>query len=314
MELGVCGEVDIEFAVKIIKSAICMKKITKNDCGCIDGRRAEEIHFVNKDGDSDFNEADTLSIHERYKVAGGGYITAIGMLAGTDKISSHVDDDMSAVISDLSKDNIYCGTHDGPHSHGEKSDCGANDNMRLIFENGVKHREAIKNSIVGLLDIAGAEIDELLIDGLFDNWEKVANNDDYFHQSSGASRFEKIKDSINNATRNQEDSKDPLAVSKKLAGDHQESFIIINYCDGMTFSQPTFRHELAKEYPNKHIDCHTQAFVVDVPRIAEIAKSISENTSSDYMQTLSAGIAYQLATAATLTDGSLRTFAVKFQN
>ena len=32
------------------------------------------------------------------------------------------------------------------------------------------------------------------------------------------------------------------------------------------------------------------------------------------MQTLSAGIAHQLATAATLTDGSLRTFIVKMQN
>lgn len=311
IESGICSEVDIEFAAGVVISGLCMREATKKDCGCMDGRPAEEVHFVNKNGDNEIKQTDSRSIHERYKVAGGGYITAIGMLAGVDKLSSHVDTDMALVIDDLSKDGIYCGTHDGPHNHGEKSDCGANDNMRLIFENGVKHRNVIKDSIVGLLDVVGASVDELSIDNLFDNWNKVAQNDEYFKQSSGASRFEKIKDSINSASLSQENLDNPLAVSKKLAGDHQESFIIINYCNGMTFSQPIFRHELAKEFPDKHIDCHTQAFVVDVPRIEEIAKSVSENTSADYMQTLSAGIAYQLATAATLTDGSLRTFIVK---
>lgn len=311
IENGVCTEIDIEFAVEVIKSAVCMLRASKKDCGCIDGRRAEEVHFVNKDGENIINETDDSSIHERYKVAGGGYITAIGMLAGIDKADGYIEDDMVSVINDLSADNIYCGTHNGPHDHGEKSDCGANDNMRLILENGVRFRNGIKDNIISLLSIAGIDADEATVDNIFDNWNKLASNDEYWHESSGASRHDIIKGSINDASRNQENPDSPLAVSKKLAGDHQESFIVINYCDGMTFSQPTFRNELAKQYPDKDIDTLMQTFVIDIARIEQIAKSVADANSSDYIQTLSAGIAYQLATAATLTDGSLRTFIVK---
>ena len=197
-----------------------MRRTTKEDCGCIDGRRAEEVHFIDENGNEAINEIDCLSAHERYKVAGGGYITSLAMLAGIGALGAHIDEDTSRIVDDLREHGIFCGAHNGHHGHGEKSDCGANDNIRLILENGVIHKESIKNSITGLLGIIGFDVDDKMIDKIFEDWNSVAENDEYFNGSCGNSRFEKIKTSINNINRDYDETENHVAVSKKLAGDH----------------------------------------------------------------------------------------------
>lgn len=307
-------EIDIDAVVGVVESSEPISEVCDVDCGCIDGRRAMEVHYAEKDGKPAMHETEDSTIHDRYKVAGGGYVTGVAIMAGVGVLGSHVNDDVTRVIEGLAKDDIFCGTHNGCHEHGENSDCGANDNMKLIFENAVKHESAIKNSINGLLDIVGLSIGSEAINDVFDNLKYAAQNEAYFEGSCGHLRHEKMKKSIDNIFIENEDIEKPVAVSKKLAGEHQELFIIINFCKGMTFSQPTFRLMLAEKYPNVDIDRLPQAFVIDIARIEEIAKSIADQNGSDYMQTLVSGIIYQLATAATLTDGSLRTFIVKLEN
>ena len=105
----------------------------------------------------------------------------------------------------------------------------------------------------------------------------------------------------------------PVAASKHLRGGHREAFIVMNFSDGKTFSQADFRKKLLEQFPYVQEDDLPQVFVVDVPRIEYLARAMAKgrpDTDRAFETALFAGVAYQLATAATLTDGSLRTFAV----
>lgn len=120
--------------------------------------------------------------------------------------------------------------------------------------------------------------------------------------------------------------KKPLAVIKHLRGDHKEDFIVINYVAGKTFSQAVMRRELKTSFPDMPDHMLPQVFVVDVPRIIQLAGVIAEKNIAALRDSrpdvenpfefatavaLQAGISYQLATACTLTDGSLRTFTIQ---
>lgn len=303
-------EVDAR-AAEIIQSGEMMRDITDNDDGCIDGRPAVELLYINQDGEFYTKAIDDAAVHERAKVAGGGYITGLAMKRAIDMAGEHVDDDIKAVADTLAKSGVYCGAHTGAHSHDSATDCGANDKIDNILANGVLYREEIGKNVEALLEAAGLEYDESKLNAVFGGWSETLDRGDYFNGSNGASRFSAIEDSLRKAQETSGDYSKPVAVSKHLAGDHKEDYIVINYVDGKTFSQAGFRKKLAEEFPEIPDETRAQAFVVDVPRIIQLAKAMTSNREADFETALYAGVAYQLATAATLTDGTLRTFTVR---
>ena len=70
---------------------------------------------------------------------------------------------------------------------------------------------------------------------------------------------------------------------------------------------------MRERFPDSEDSELPQVFVVDVPRIVELAQAVSLNkpVENAFAIALQAGVSYQLATAATLTDGSLRVFINK---
>lgn len=296
-------------AVEYIKSGEGMRAITDHDDGCIDGRCAHRVLFVTENGE--FYEApiDDSGEHLRAKVAGGGYMTSLAMRAGLGETTASIDNDLGGVVAWLADKDIYCGAHTGKHASNETTDCGANDKFASILANGLEHRAVIADNLRALVAEAGLETDETILDKVFAGWQR-AHDMRYGADSTGTSRFTVIEEGIKNA-QVKTGSPRPVAVSKDLRGEHNEDFILINYRDGKTFSQAAFADMLAEEFPHIPEDKRAQAFVVDVPRIVALAEAQGGDDTDRFAQALYAGIAYQLATAVTLTDGTLRTFVIK---
>lgn len=296
-----------EYSAELIRGGECMVDITERDDGCIDGRPAVTVLYVAEDGQ--FYEKPTYDGegHERAKVAGGGYMTGLAMQHAIGLRNTAPATDIAGLGKKLAEKGVVCGAHEDTHAHGEASGCGANDKYQLILDNASKYEDDIAKSTAALMGVAGAEYDETLQQMVIRNWSETATDEPYFSGDSGASRFTAIKQNMAGV---QGSSDKPVAVSKKLDGDHNEDFIVINYVAGKTFSQKLFQQKLSERFP-EHEDVNlAQAFVVDVPRIVELAQAITSDTPEDFATALQAGVAYQLATAATLTDGSLRTMLV----
>lgn len=295
-------------AVELIMSGECLVDVTEQDDGCIDGRTAAEVMFVNDEG-----EIETRPImddaHERQKVAGGGYLTALAMYRALQGSSEHIDKDLARTVKHLSEQGVFCGAHTGAHGSDEKTDCGANDRVAEIFENGDHYQKQISADVAALLGVAGLDYDATVMQRVVSGWSMTLSEAEYFEGSTGTSRLDAIMGSIQALTAAQKPTR-PLAVLKHLTGDHNEDFIYINYIEGKTFSQAKFREKLAEVFPDLRSSELAQIFVVDVPRIVTLAQAMGSNEEEREIA-LYAGVAYQLATAATLTDGTLRNFVGK---
>lgn len=298
-------------AVEIITSGVAMRFITDTDDGCIDGRPAVELLYINEQCQFYTKPIEDAAEHERAKVAGGGYITALAMKQALEAAAGHVDADMRSVADSLASAGVHCGAHTGAHGHSEATDCGANDKIETILAKGVSFQTEIAGELRDLLAVAGLDFKADTYEAVMDGWQRTLNQTEYFAGSNGATRFSAIEESLKKAQEARGDYSKPVGVSKQLAGDHKEDYIIINYIDGKTFSQAAFRQQLIEEFPDIPDETRAQAFVVDVPRVVELAKAMTKDQEEDFLAALYAGIAYQLATAATLTDGTLRTFIVK---
>lgn len=302
-------EVDVR-ARELISSGEMMRTIIDLDDGCIDGRPAVELLYIDGSGKFYAKPINDASEHERAKVAGGGYVTGVAMWRALQPANVTIDDDLRLTAETLTREGVYCGAHTGAHSHDDATDCGANDKIDKVFANGVLYRKEIAANLRDLLTVAEIEFNETTLEAVLNGWAETLDRPDYFGASSGASRFSVIEDQLRAAQAECGDYSKPVGVSKNLAGDHKEDYIVINYVEGKTFSQAAFRKQLTEDFPDIPDEKRAQAFVVDVPRIVTLAKAITGSNPEKFEQALYAGIAYQLATAATLTDGSLRTFIV----
>ena len=312
-------------SVEIIKNNECLQPVNESDDGCIDGRPTIEVLCVDKTGELTSSSVGDNTAHERAKVAGGGYMTSLAMQRALEEPNMTLDEDLGVVASKLTEKRIYCGAHSGAHSSTEActTDCGANDKFQKILENGVGYRGSIAENVRGLLAVADINFDDQVFNAVMDGWSKTLDNGAYFEGSTGDSRFTVIENSMKDAQEKSGSFERPVAVSKHLEGDHKESFIVLNYIEGKTFSQVQFAKKLAESFPDIDKKDLPQAFVVDVPRIVQLAKAMGAASTEDGRirsdleiearteKALYAGIAYQLATAATLTDGSLRNFVIK---
>jgi hypothetical protein len=313
MESGELTEEIAGYAAELIRSGECMQDITEKDDGCIDGRPAIEILFVDENGNLATRDIVDASNHERAKVAGGGYMTTLAMKRALDVPAGTVDEDLAGVVSTLTREKVYCGAHTGQHGHDDATDCGANDRFQPILQNGILYRQQIGETTDALLGVAGVEYDATISDKVLNGWSETLTNDAYFAGSTGASRFTVIEQGIKAAQEETGNFAKPVAVSKHLKGDHKEDFVVINYIEGKTFSQRLFADKMREKFPNVDDMKLTQTFVVDVPRIVELAQAFTkerDDSEEDFKTALYAGVMYQLATAATLTDGSLPNYII----
>lgn len=295
---------------EIVKSGEAVTAVTDTDDGCIDGRLAVKVMF---DGDGKLRvEVVADAEHQRAKVAGGGYMTGLAMRLGAGIRSGSVDDDITQTGETLAKKGIYCGAHNATHVHTEGgTGCGANDSFPLILHNALAFREGVEKTTAALLTQAGVEFDKVTFDNVLDNWEETISDPSYLSTSSGTSRLQRI---LNLQIEQSElaTTRKPVAVTKELGGSHREIAIIANYLQGTTINQGAIAQKLSETFETKEsFDAETlpQAFVVDAWRIVELAGAAVDETQT--MDALYAGVMYQVATAATLTDGSLEMFSYK---
>lgn len=310
----------IEAGVEVIKSGSCMVDITDPDDGCIDGRLT--MHLLMPVRSRDKDEVDFADVeshgghHSRYKVAGGGYITSLVMKLALDPEVKLLDEDLNGVAKHLTEQGIFCGTHTGGHIHDEGSvDCGANDKLEQILRRGGQLTEEVKGTISYLTSEfnLGVSFSESISDRSEAGLVETLGHPDYFAGSNGKSRFNVIMNTIAEVQKSAETDR-PVSVSKHLGGDHNEAFIVLNTVKGKTFSQAEFQHKMLEKFPDLSPDKVPQAFVVDIPRIVDLAEAMAkgrDNEAEAKMIALYAGIAFQFAVAAELTDGTLRSFIVQ---
>lgn len=294
-------------ASELLQAGEFLVPVNETDDGCIDGRPTDSVLYITEDGEFYSNEADNHN-HERAKVAGGGYITGTAMRLGAGIKGESIDQDILATGAELTSKAIFCGAHTGEHQHADGTDCGANDKMSLIFNAALQHEASVAGTTKALIETAGLEFNKDTFDEVIANWRGVTEDEAYFAESTGASRL-KATQAIVEVAHNELQPEKPLSVFKQLAGDHKEDYIVINFVEGKTLSQVALADTLHEEFPDLDSKNLAQSFVVDAWRIVELAKAA---VADDKLEAaLYAGVMYQLATAATLTDGSLRTFIYK---
>jgi len=314
-EAKITGRVDpfiFEKSTEVIESKKCMVEVHHHDDGCIDGRGTEKVIFY-KDGEEYINDADN-SNHERFKVAGGGYMTGSAMLLGAEGPQVSIDAQIAYTTELLGQKGIYCGAHTGAHENGESTDCGANDKYDVILGKGLDFKDNIGANVEAIVTAQNLSFDAQKLETVFARWQAVLGAQGFFEGSTGQSRLNEVKKTLNRAEQETTNEEQP-AVIKRLAGDHKEAFIVANLVESKTFSQGTFASELKAKVEEAggsvENEALPQAFVVDIPRIKEIAKALAEQTGDDFDELYYSGLAYQFATAATLTDGTLHTFIVE---
>lgn len=301
---------------EIIISGECMVRADVDDDGCFDGRPAELVTYVDDSGDLktkpiSFAAGDQ---HVRQKLAGGGYITGLAMKRGVEPAQGTIEEDLALTVDDLSEQNIHCGVHTGAQGNEENCDCGANHRIKDIFENGVLYGTEISGQVKGLLDFAGLPFSQTTMNSVFSGWASTVNQPGYFEGSTSMSRVGVILQRLHVAQKKLGASR-PFAVSKHLKGPHLEVAKVVNYVEGYSFSQNLYLQKMHESFPSVPVEDLPQVFALDVPRIAQIAKAKAANYPPHERQEkeqafLQAGIAYQSATEATLTDGTMRTFLI----
>jgi hypothetical protein len=296
-------EVD-DRAAELMLSGALLIDVNEKDDGCIDGRPTESVLFVDEQGEFYEKDADNHN-HERAKVAGGGYVTATAMRLGVGRKGESIDADILETGSILSANQVYCGAHTGAHKHGDGTDCGANDKMLTIFNTAATFEEEVSKTTKALIEVAGLEYKSDVFAQVMENWQGVIDDASYFEGSTGDSRLKATQAIVEAAhTENQPDK--PLSVFKHLAGSHKEDYLVVNYVKDKTVSQVKFADTLSDEFPEVESENLAQTFVVDAWRIVDLAQASVD--AKDTEAAIYAGVMYQVATAATLTDGTLRTF------
>lgn len=304
----------LEYAGELIRNGDCMAEITEEDDGCMDGRHAVRVAFP--DGEGHFTVHDVLDqdVHERAKMAGAGPMTGMMSYLSAGKRGEHVDGDIETTCLELATHGVCGGSHTGPHGSENKTDCGGNDAIVSIAENGVRFHGRLASQVEAHFDFLGETFQQNDIATVAHRWQDALVTG-YFDGSTGVSRLGAMRRAMEQ-WQHKHPSERPHTVVKDLDGDHQEAFIVYSYDEQHTFSQRKFREMLQQKYPDIPTDTLPEVFVIDIPRIRRIAQAIStdENGVPDeqlYRQTLTGALLYQEAALTTLENGSMPRFAVK---
>jgi len=297
-------------AMEIIKSGIAMKKITEKDDGCFDGRPTKGLVIRAQEGKKEIRPIDKPN-HERPMVAGAGYTTTVPIRIATGERGETVEGDYQETAAVLADEGVVCGAHTAEAHEDGDCGCGALTKQKEIMRNATQtYKQEIKGGVAALMAEAGAEFNETVYEVSLDRWDEALDDEVYFSGSTGTSRSETIlasQDAINETIGEGE----LLGVTKELAGSHNEWFLTVNFKEDYTFSQETFRALMMHHFPGVDIAELPQVFPLDAHRLVTLAKAATAKQPENFTQGLQAGIAYQLGTAAELTDGSLPVFIIK---
>lgn len=303
---------------EILRSGECVVPCTHNDDGCIDGRFTSEIKFP-AEGSFETVSVDDNKDNERAKVAGGGYVTALAMLQALGENGSSPEADIAYLADMFAQNGMYCGGHVGSHGHAHegKTDCGANDKEDQIIANGTQAPEVVAAVTAALMERSSDSYDDQAMQRGLDGWVETVGDTTYFVDSNGVTRLDAIENGILTA-QDTVVSNDKASVIKNLGADHNEIRVAVMYRQGETFSQTKLRRLLIERHPDVDPKDLPQVFVVDFWRIQQLARVVAELPNREngqspaaeevqdrYERALHAGVAFQVATYATLTDGSL---------
>lgn len=275
------------------------KTIEAKDSGCGDGRPVKSVWAKLK---SKFNgsrhqlEASESKI--RPKLFGGDFATLYTVLAvateegrGAETFGE-LDEQVIEVFNQM---NWVLGTHNDDHGDGpdDLHGCGAIDNRQKILANSQQFKNEIQETLekLGLFNQEASD----KVNGVFSSRNEV-----YFEGYNGAQRQAYLEEDCDNVVR------------KVLAGSHQEAFVVINTRKGVTFDQESFRQSMVDKYGAD--SKLPQVFVVDIWQAESMIDKLIEKGHIEANQksvAMAAVLTYTLATAATLTDGTLPVFLAK---
>lgn len=223
-------------------------------CGCIDGRCGCSVKPNSAGGTESLMVADDLTT-KRFDVD------------GTTKSA------YQAVIASLQTMGEKVGGHDDPHAGGEKSGCGANDKLHLIYAMIVKRADHIK----GLTEAIGITVNDTVHSMIVDN-------------AMGRTEFSSGAELLDILDASGDDTVD------HLVGDHNEVIAVINKRYGTTLDRDALEAEFGPNY---------EAFNVDAWAFEAGAKAVSE-TDDETNAKVAAMAYYNIATALVLGGTKLR--------
>lgn len=264
------------------------------DDGCGDGRGVVRIYRRNE------NNQEVLfgKSRRRAKIFGGGLAASSSMfraVAGPVYHGETVLGDRQFTAQKLKALGIEHGAHTDNHASGENCGCGAIDKYPQITANAIKFKGQIKDTLRALYGTS-FDANEEAIDGVFDTYTALVDDERYFSNASGRQTMDLIESEG--------------AIIKELGDEHLEGVVVLNDNEGTTFDQRMFDEKLRAA----GIGAEIQVFVVDVWRgrmyadaVAKIA--VENDMASDYEQARKVAYAdfmiRTLAVAGTLTGGDL---------
>lgn len=303
MEHGVLTMEALGAAIDIIKNdPRVFRRVDSdaNDDGCGDGRPTEKVfHYLTGSDKTEYVEHNASRL--RAKVFGGGLVVASSMyrmLKGQPAEDDSVYHDREAVVALLKGNNVKYGAHTDSHASGDSCGCGAIDKYTLMTTNVTRYRNQIRENLKSLY---GNEYDANrdAIDSVFEFYDVLAGNDDYFRDATGKQTMELIEEEG--------------AVIKMLRDEHLEDLIVANDIDGTTFDQREF-DRLLKERLGESAP-EIQVFAFDTWRgrmYADLVAGQFDSNDDDSAALRSRQAAYAdfmirstLSVAATLTAGDL---------
>ncbi|MGE5309871.1 MAG: hypothetical protein ACM3JF_02210, partial [Sphaerimonospora mesophila] len=268
-------------AIDLIKSGECMVEVTDPDDGCMDGRHATKVIFMEGDEFVTRPIEETGRQHDRSKVTGGGAI--VGMMSFLSQGGGSIARDperpltpeqlLTNVVIALGAEEVFVGAHTASANGDDATGCAANDAVDTVMRNGNEWRDNIIPMAIASLKRQGESPDLEMINTVLENWQSLLNRG-FFDGSTGASRLKAIQDGIREFRKDNPSDK-PRAVIKYLNSKHFEAFELRNFVPGKTFSQKKFRELLHTKYPDIDPDQLPQVFATDAWRVEQIAKALS---------------------------------------
>lgn len=251
-----------------------------DDDGCGDGRAVDTAPDAIYDNEHSFHR----SLH-RAKVMGGGATMASAARIGLGQAAA---EELGATFLhaslSLQERHIGFGAHTDTNGNETKSGCGAIDRSVDILHAIARYETEISNTIdaLGFNPAPLQDSDEHT--GILSNFAADAEQESY----NGRQVSDRLL------------SGEAHAVFKRLAGQHQETRIILNLVPGHTIDQA---------YIREATDGRAQAFAVDVWRLQRLADGLYD-MAEDRQRAVLSMVAYTLGTAAVLTAGDLPVYVV----
>ncbi len=176
------------------------------------------------------------------------------------------------LLEGLAKEGYSIGGHTDTHADGDKSGCGANDKLAVIYDYIKKH--------AGDLQVVAAKLGVIISD---------ADRDSIAANASTRTQFSEGRELLDAL-------KTAGGIVDVLVGEHKEVVAVINTRQNTTLD----RNVLADEFGNNY-----QAFNVDVWAFEDAARAISLE-AAEVRQKVAAMVFYNLATTMVLAGPKMR--------